>query len=109
MSKHLKIVPASDMTMHDTPFAVPAKGAMCLVCPHVAGEHEFLHRIGTVDMWRCKAKNFIGTQCVCGKQFEKKMVPLPAGATQADAERIMRELSRENDRDIARAKELGEE
>ena len=105
MSKHLKIVPASDMTMHDTPFAVPAKGAMCLVCPHVAGEHEFLHRIGTVDMWRCKAKNFIGTQCVCGKQFEKKMVPLPAGATQADAERIMRELSRENDRDIARAKE----
>lgn len=105
MSRHLKIVPAQDMTMHDTPFAVPPKGAACLACPHIADEHEFLHRIGTVDMWRCKAKNFVGSQCVCGKQFEQKWVALPAGATQMDAERIISQLSRENDRDIARAKE----
>lgn len=74
---------------------MPDKRWPCTLCGHEFGEHAYLYTIGTRDYYRCKIKN-----CRCGKQYEPIVAMVPDGATEADVERIMRDMTTEHQRSM---------
>jgi hypothetical protein len=72
---------------------MPSSRWPCSQCSHEFGEHAYLYTIGTRDYYRCAKKLRGGGMCQCGKQYEPIVATLPDGATEADVQRLMREMT----------------